>query len=261
MIDISIKLLGKKIDGRAGIHVYFLLLALNNLKKGGKLAFIMPADTCEGIFAKDIWSYITSPYCLEAVVTFSPEATPFPNIDTNAVIFFITNRPKKQHIYKIHCNTPSEQSLFDVVKSNFVESSENVKVTEVDLNKALKVGLSRDTNSFVEHAFVLKDFAKIMRGIATGENSFFFMNSKTKLGLNLEDKYFIRAIGRTRDLTEDCITDDLLAKLDKQGRPTYLLSLDNIPFKNLSQNIQKYIKLGETKGINKKASLSRVLWK
>ena len=256
LTDISVKLLGKKIDGRAGIHVYFLLLALKNLKKDGRLAFIMPADTCEGIFAKDVWSYITSHYCLEAVATFSPKSTPFPKIDTNAVVFLIRNRQKKQHIYKVHCNTLSEQGLFNVIKSNFMESNNDVEVTKVDLDKALKVGLSRDSNAFVEHAFVLRDFAKVVRGIATGENDFFFMNSKIKSELNLEDEYFIRAIGRTRDITDESITDDLLDKLDKQGRPTYLLSLDGVPFKDLSQNIQKYIKLGEAKGINKKALIS-----
>jgi len=256
LASISISILGKKIDGRAGIHVYFLLLALDNLKKNGKLAFIMPADTCEGIFAKDVWIYISLHYCIEAVVTFSQKATPFPNIDTNAVIFLITNKPKRQTIYKIHCHTRSENDLFDVIKNNCLESNKNVDITEVELEKALKVGLSRDTNSFKEHVYALKDFAKVMRGIATGENNFFFMDSKTKSEYHLEDKYFIKAIGRTRDIKDDLITEESLNILDKQGRPTYLLSLDGVPFKELSQSVQKYIKYGENKGINKKALIS-----
>lgn len=256
LADISISILGRKIDGRAGIHVYFLLLALNNLKNNGKLAFIMPADTCEGIFAKDLWAYIASHYCIEAVVTFSQKATPFPNIDTNAVIFLITNGPKKKTIYKIHCHTQSENGLLDVIKSSCLESNRNVDIAEVELEKALKIGLSRDTNSFKEHVYILKDFAKVMRGIATGENNFFFMDSKTKSEYHLEDKYFIKAIGRTRDIKGDFITEELLDKLDKQGRPTYLLSLNGVPLKEFSQSVRKYIKHGEDKGINKKALIS-----
>lgn len=256
LAHISTSILGRKIDGRAGIHIYFLLLALNNLKKNGKLAFIMPADTCEGIFAKDLWTYIASHYCIEAVVTFSQKATPFPNIDTNAVIFLITNKPKKQTIYKIHCHSQSENSLLNVIKSDCLKSNRDVDIARVELEKALEVGLSRDTNSFKEHAYTLKDFAKVMRGIATGENNFFFMDSKTKSEYHLEDKYFIKAIGRTRDIKGDFITEELLDKLDKQGRPTYLLSLNGVPFKELSQSVQKYIKHGENKGINKKALIS-----
>jgi methylase of polypeptide subunit release factors len=46
------KITGFTIDGRAGYHIYFLLQALNLLEAGGRLAFIMPADVCEGVSAK-----------------------------------------------------------------------------------------------------------------------------------------------------------------------------------------------------------------
>jgi methylase of polypeptide subunit release factors len=51
----SLNLLGKRLDGRAGYHVYFLLRALQLLEVGGRLAFIMPADTCEGVFSRPLW--------------------------------------------------------------------------------------------------------------------------------------------------------------------------------------------------------------
>ena len=41
---------GVILDGRAGFHVYFLIRALTLLEENGRLAFIMPADTCEGKF-------------------------------------------------------------------------------------------------------------------------------------------------------------------------------------------------------------------
>src|SRR4051794_20331610 len=52
-------LIGKPLDGRAGLHIYFLLRALSLLEAGGRLAFIMPADTCEGVFAQTLWHWIT----------------------------------------------------------------------------------------------------------------------------------------------------------------------------------------------------------
>ncbi len=66
-------------------YVYFLLRALQMLTEGGRLAFIMPADTCEGIFSTALWKWITANYYLEAVITFDPDATPFPKVDTNPV--------------------------------------------------------------------------------------------------------------------------------------------------------------------------------
>ena len=92
-------LIRMNLDGRAGLHIYFLLRALQLLEKNGRLAFIMPADTAEGIFAPTLWNWITSRYCLDAVVTFSPESSPFPKVDTNAMVFMIKNStPQKKFL-------------------------------------------------------------------------------------------------------------------------------------------------------------------
>ncbi len=58
--------LGDTLDGRAGLHIYFLIQALSLLDKGGRLAFIMPADTCEGVFSKKLWSWISKSFVLMA---------------------------------------------------------------------------------------------------------------------------------------------------------------------------------------------------
>jgi hypothetical protein len=76
--SISYQAIGDALDGRAGLHVYFLIQALNLLDTDGRLAFIMPADTCEGVFSHKLWEWITRKYCLEGVVTFDYKASPFP---------------------------------------------------------------------------------------------------------------------------------------------------------------------------------------
>ncbi|MFM6348281.1 MAG: Eco57I restriction-modification methylase domain-containing protein, partial [Dolichospermum sp.] len=73
--ELFISITGFTIDGRAGYHIYFFVQALKLLNKNGRLAFIMPADTCEGIFAQKLWQWITKNYCLECVVTFHENAT------------------------------------------------------------------------------------------------------------------------------------------------------------------------------------------
>ena len=105
------RLIGMTIDGRAGLHVFFLLRALQRLELGGRLAFIVPADTCEGIFAETLWVWIVRNYRLEVVVTFAPEATPFPGVDTNAVILLIRNEPPVEQFRWAKCLTPSRDGL------------------------------------------------------------------------------------------------------------------------------------------------------
>jgi adenine-specific DNA-methyltransferase len=78
------------LDGRVGLHLYFLLKCLYLLAPGGRLAFLLPADVCEGVSSSAVWSRICSEYRLEAVLTFSDEAAPFPRVDTNAMVFLIS---------------------------------------------------------------------------------------------------------------------------------------------------------------------------
>jgi adenine-specific DNA-methyltransferase len=88
--------LGFSLDGRVGLHVYFLLKCLEILQPGGRLAFLLPADVCEGVSSNRLWMRLGQKYCLEAVITFSEEAAPFPKVDTNALVLLLSNRPPKK---------------------------------------------------------------------------------------------------------------------------------------------------------------------
>lgn len=126
----SFKFTNIAIDGRAGIHIYFLLRALQLLAKNGRLAFIMPSDTCEGVFATDLWRWITTNYCLEAVITFTAKASPFPGVDTNPLIFMIKNAPPKQHFLWAKCTEANISHLKAWVYSEFKGTPKNSLVVK-----------------------------------------------------------------------------------------------------------------------------------
>lgn len=114
----SSSITGSVIDGRAGYHVYFLILALSLLKQNGRLAFIMPADTCEGKFAKNLWQWISSEYCLDCVITFDKEATPFPGVDTNAIVLLIRNTKPQSKFLWIRASEAYSMDLLNLVSSD-----------------------------------------------------------------------------------------------------------------------------------------------
>lgn len=254
--QISLLHTGKIIDGRAGMHIYFLIQALGILEKGGRLAFIMPADTCEGVFANHLWDWITKNYCLEGIVSFTPEATPFPDIDTNALIFFISNKKQKDEILKIKCTKPNNTDLYNYVKLGFNKPRSSLVTGKVELKKALKLGLSRDIDGYKEEKYKLQDFAKVLRGIATGANGYFLMTTKQKESSKIPNKFFVKCIGRTRDIEGSKITQGTLMELDKKGRPSYLLYLDGMKIDDLPGAVQKYLEKGEKERINRRALIS-----
>jgi hypothetical protein len=245
------RLLGRPLDGRAGIHVYFLLRALQLLGPHGRLAFIMPADTCEGVFSRSLWNWITRRYSLEAVVTFAPQASPFPNVDTNALIFMISNSEPKDRLFWIKCKEGGTRKLKDMVLSGFAErSDEQLWACHRELGEALATGLSRDPREKHPGGPVLGDFAAVLRGIATGANEFFFLTAGQAAELGLPPEFLVPAIGRTRDVTGSEIRPDSLDKLRSAGRPTLLFSPDGRPIQMFPEAVQQYLRKGEANGLN-----------
>ncbi len=251
---ISRKLIGKDLDGRAGLHVYFLLRALELLEEGGRLAFIIPGDTFEGVFAHTLWDWLLRFYTVDAVMTFSGDATPFPGVDTNAVVVCIRNSGATSQFQWARCTVPESDELAHWVDRGFHGPFPG-EVFVREASEGLRTGLSRPPAE--EHAGPrLADFASVMRGIATGDNDFFFLTSARIAELGLDPGYFVRAIGRTRDAIGDRLALEDMDALDSAQRPTYLLSLAEEPLESLSVSLQNYLREGEKRGMSRRALIS-----
>ncbi len=246
--SLSATITGFTIDGRAGYHIYFFIQALNLLEKNGKLAFIMPADTCEGTFAPKLWKWISEKFCIEAVITFEEKATPFPDVDTNAIIFLIKNSKPKESFHWVKSSQAYSKDLFAFVSSGFEKKTFNsLEITERKLKEAIDTGLSRAAQSHNEFKFYLNDFASVMRGIATGSNEFFFLTAGQVKEIGIPKKFIRRAIGRTKDAVGNTIKEADILKLENKNRPTYLLSIngnDTFP-----KAVSDYLKVGVNMGL------------
>lgn len=248
----ALKTTGHEIDGRAGLHVYFLIQALNCLSPYGRLACIVSADVCEGVFAQKLWRWISTHYRLDAVVTFSPEASPFPDVDTNALIFLIANERPRKSFQWARCKARHAKELLALTDGDArTVHSDSVEMHMRSLSEGIATGLSR----FPSHdkpEFRLGDFASVMRGIVTGNNDFFFMTSHKARKLGIPFCCLARAIGRTRDVAGEMLTQEHVDALDAAGRPTWLLSVNRMPFDQLPNSVQQYLRSGESAGLPEK---------
>jgi len=255
---LSMKSIGVILDGRAGLHIYFLIRALTLLEEGGRLAFIMPADTCEGKFANDLWHWIAKNFCLDAVVAFAPEASPFPNVDTNPLVFFIRKDEPKNTFIWAKCAEAKTDAFKLWVRSGFPMIPENsLKSFTRELSEGLQTGFSRPPITERTSKYVLGDFVQVVRGVATGANEFFFLTDEQVQQLEIPEKYFVRAIGRTRDVPTEEITQETLDILREKGRPTLLLALNGEPFENYPEKLKNYLLSGEKLGLPQRPLISQ----
>lgn len=245
------EVVGKRIDGRAGLHIYFLIRALQLLEPKGRLSFIVSADTCEGVFAKTLWQWIVSHYCLDLVLTFDAEATPFPSIDTNPVVLCIRNDNPTPDFTWARCHRRNVDELALLITGSKSDNFTTLDVYTRRIDEGLSTGFSR--LPFIKDSkFTLGDFAEVKRGIATGDNSYFFMTQRRAHDLGLPTEMLVPAIGRTRDINGNCVTVEDLERLEELGRPTRLLHINGVLFSDLPLSVRSYLNYGESRGIPEK---------
>jgi hypothetical protein len=243
--------LGFSLDGRVGLHVFFLLKCLTQLAPGGRLAFLLPADVCEGISSSVFWNRICLQYRLVAAMTFADEAAPFPTVDTNAMVFLFTKeKPLEDFLWLRVCERDGEAIAAALDGRKF---SSGVSLHRRKLTEALKTGLSRPPRAQNNFGIPLFNFAKVVRGIATGDNDFFFLTNEQLRQHKLPENFFRRAIGRTRDCPSDRLVPEDLDRLEAAGRATWLLNLADESGEKFPIQLRAYLKSGEQAGLPEKS--------
>ncbi len=258
--ELSLKTLGQTLDARSGLHIYFLIKALSLLAEGGHLAFILPADVCEGKFSNTLWGWLSKNFRIDALVTFTAAATPFPKVDTNPVILFISKNAPRKNL----CWAQVKEADTNLLHTWVIEGFGQIDRPEIFacdrlLDEGLQTGLSRFPmpQGIYENSIRFGDIFKVVRGIATGCNEFFFLNSAQIAAHNLPHTAFVRAVGRGRDISSEVLTQEHVDKLDAAGHPTFLLSLNALPPKMFTGAIQKYLEYGRNLGLPERSLIKQ----
>ncbi len=238
--------IGRRLDARAGLQVYFLIQCLKQLAPGGRLAFLVSSDICEGVFSRPLWDWVLTHYRLDAVLRFSQDASPFPNADTNALLFFIQNAKPNPEFVWARCLGENPSALRTWAENGFEVPSDGLLESQTrTISEAAITGLSRPPTTQIT-AFRLHDVASVIRGIATGANDFFLMTREEAAQRNIPSAFLKPCLSRVRDLDGDRITQECLDRLERKGRPTQLLDIPAIPFGELPIGVQDWIKEGES---------------
>ncbi len=143
------------------------------------------------------------------------------------------------------------------IRSGFkTEPDNDLAVRRRDLHEGVATGLTRAPVLVPHDGPTLADFAGVQRGIATGANDFFFLTREQAAALHLPAEFLVPAIGRTRDVPGDTVTDTLLRELDSQDRPTLLFCPDGRPLQDFPQPVRAYLQTGAERGLNRKTLIA-----
>lgn len=250
---------GIKIDARAGLHIYFLVKSLTNLIEGGRLVFLLPADTFEGVFANSLWTAISKQYKIDGVITMSADVAAFPGVDTNALIVSISkNLPKEKMVWTCW-EGRAREDFASAVSAAFEGDLETARqlglVSEsVSIETAITRGFTRSQTQPDVEGVPFSSLARAVRGIATGGNDYFTFTRSLITEYDLDVADFVRTVVRVRDVPGGELTAADLEELDRNVRPTYLLSIDATT--KMTEALKKYLQLGVDSGVSEGALVS-----
>ena len=241
---ISETTIGCQIDRRTGVQTFFLLRTIARMRHGARGAFILPADVFEGVAAKTVFRRLSRICAIEAVATFSPEATPFPGVDTNPVVIFFSKQKSGNEIAWRRFEK-TDATFEDWVSGGFKKDT-----VLRNSEEAVETGFSRPPRIHPGQEIVtLGAVMTGVRGIATGANDYFLMTRNQIEENRLPLSAFVRCVGRTRDLDGDVLEIQRLDALESEGRPTHLLYLDKNQTCLKDPVLQEYLNTGEGRGI------------
>lgn len=247
--QLATRILGFAPDGRTGLQLFFFLKCLDKLAPGGRLAFLLPADVCEGVSSAAVWNRIAELFRVEAVMTFTQDAAPFPAVDTNAMVFLLSKLPPAPRLTWMQVRERDRNALSKALQTR--RSTKAVECLQRETAEAIETGLSRPPRS-TPSGIPLRRFASVVRGIASGANEFFFLTRAQVRTHGLDEAMFLRALGRTRDCQASVLRSSDLENLEAGGRPTWLLNIQTNA-ESLSPSLRAYLQRGEQEHLHERA--------
>src|SRR5262249_9597970 len=152
------------------------------------------------------------------------------------------NTQPAPHFIWAQCRRAGTEALKEWIDAGFDHvSTDELTIHRRELREGLDSGLSRPPSERSGAGIPLAAFARVMRGIATGANDFFFLTRRRADELKIPAELLLPAIGRTRDATTEELTQDALRQLEASDRPTLLFAPDGREFDDFPEAAREYL--------------------
>lgn len=241
--------------GHTNAWVPFVLLAIDCLRPGGRLAMVVPAEILHVLYAEPLRQFIST-NCSRALIIDTQELW-FSDALQGVVLVLAEKRtPDAKALAGIAvASVASRQFLSEDPELQFEQSRfTNADELKGKWTRALLTDTERsllDAVALDPAVFRFKQIASVDVGIVTGANKFFLVPDKTVSTYGLE--HWARPMfGRSshaRGVIYDGQSHD---ENRKEGLATNFLWFKQTEASRLPDNVRRYIRLGEAEGLHRR---------
>lgn len=198
-----LKSLGIKVSGLAGLYIYFILLSHYWLENDGIACWLIPSEFLDVNYGKKLKDYLLTEVTTLKIHRFDAAQSKFSDaLVSSTVLWYKKSLPSKDH----HIDFTFGESISNPLLSRKVSSL--ALFNESKWSRFPQNDVREDSD-----APTLKDYFRVSRGIATGENTFFILSKAEILEKKLPLSEFRPILPRPKDL------ESLHILADTEGLP------------------------------------------
>ena len=247
---------GFKLSRLTNIYGLFLLKIHLSLSARGRAAVLIPSEFLNADFGVPIKKFLLDSNYLDSILIFDNNQLVFSDILTTAcVVMLDANRVKDKPVRIVHI--PDISVIGELSDSLLLDTPivEPRNWQEIFLNREalapeLKwTSLGRSNSHRSPKLVSLGEIAVVMRGIATGANSFFTLSAEEVKKYGLEEIYLRPCITKASYAPHPDFNQNDFNELSSSGKKVYLLYYEGGP---ISSALRSYIELGERFGFHKR---------
>lgn len=170
---LAYQMAGVKVNGLAGLYVYFMLLATAWMQDGGYAAWLVPSEFMDVNYGTALKRYLTDRVMLLRAHRFDPEDVQFGDaLVSSVVLVFRKMAPPPGHVVEFTFGgTIPEPHASDSIPSEQLRESRKWTVYPSHARNDRRTSSGGDGST-------LGDLFSIQRGIATGSNKFFVLDRR-----------------------------------------------------------------------------------
>ncbi len=250
--------LGTTLNGFTNIHSLFILQALSCLKKGGRAAFVVPSEFLNSDYGVHVKEALLKTGMLRYVMIIDFSANVFKDALTTSCILLFANDEHKSRVEFLTAH--SENTLFTLQETVQIYPKMNGTSQAVfDIMPTVKWRRYYQERASEQYRNLvpLRQYGKVSRGIATGDNTFFTFNRARQQEWQIPDEYLLPCLTKAAQCGNIVYTNAHHSRNLEANEPVMLLNAEI----GDNEAVKRYLKHGEEQGTHKRfLTKSRTPW-
>lgn len=242
--------LGFKFNGFTNLYTLFLLKSIHQLSDKGRIAYIIPSEFLNSDYGKLIKQYLLKTNTLRHIFIIDFKENVFDDALTTASILLLAKDKFQDLVHFSNINSASELSKIDDYINKYPSENSDFSYNQNDLNPEIKWRKYYQTQNASKYKNLVpfSNFAKVMRGIATGANDYFVFNKEKAQKHTIPKSSLIPCISKSKNIISNFFTKEDFNNLLSVNENVYLFD----GTKSEDTATKKYLDKGVKEKVNEK---------